>query len=1162
MEFWRGASRLGGRVCARALIEGLTLLIFAVVAIGAPRDAEAAAYRWKDVNANWNDPNAWDPLDGGTTFPNGPGDEAHFTKVYADKRTATIPNGVIVTVGKIFYSGTAITITGPGRLRIDNGFQTPQLARVAPSPDGSDVISASVELRGSPDIFLPAASGMIFSGTISNNLCACGLTLKVGGRLYLRAPNTYLGTTSVEGGQLLLDFADNVSKIQGNLEIGSGVSGPGHVAEVLVSKHHQISDTSRVLVKAQGLLTIDANELIGETVVTDGFITVRTDSGIFATKSLNMTGGTIESRTNGRLILSGDLTATSSATGQATINRTSGSGVLDLGDAGRSFFINDGPSTAQDLSIDVPIVATGNVGLFKRGAGTLRFREINTYSGSTQVQNGKLWLEPPANLPSIAGELLIGSGPGPAIVEVRKPNAIADTAAVDVGLNSSLWINTTTPEVIGKLTVREGANVLVGNFTAGAKLVTPTLDLIGGNIQMFFDENTLEVTTSLKTFNSAQTAVISGGNLILGGARTLNVQDGPAAIDLRISSNINGGAFAGLKKENSGVASLSGKNTYGGGTVITAGTLLVNGVQPASAIAMIGGKLGGFGETGPISSTAAIVAPGEAPGQSYGRLRSGSISFAANTKFEVELNGESVNDSDRLAVTGTVELLDAELELKLPATLPADASWTIIDNDGKDPVVGTFFGRPEGRELSLGGNRYRLTYRGGDGNDVVIEPLAPPTYYLAEGATGDFFDDDILIANPNSVETPVTMTFLREGGATVVVQRVIPARSRVTIHVDQIEGLEDASASVKVESINYLQLVVERTMFWDLSYYGGHTANAVAKPERQWTFAEGFQGFFDTYLLIANANAAPTTVTLTFLRENDTPVVKTVDVAAFQRKTVYAGDYDELKGRAFGIVVDATEPVIAERAMYFATQPNRLWAGGHVNTGIVAPSRTWFHAEGATGTFFSTFILLSNPQDTKANVEVRFLLADGTVITRQKTLDPKQRLTINPAAEGDTRLENTAVSTVVQSDVPIVSERSMYWEGDVPKALGEGHNSSGVAATGIRWGLAEGRVGGDRNFVTYILLANPTATAAKVRVSYLRENGAPVVKEYDVPATSRFNIDVKVEVPELENSWFGADIEVLNDVPIAVERSLYWDAIGAFWSGGTNALATPLKPAV
>ena len=47
-------------------------------------------------------------------------------------------------------------------------------------------------------------------------------------------------------------------------------------------------------------------------------------------------------------------------------------------------------------------------------------------------------------------------------------------------------------------------------------------------------------------------------------------------------------------------------------------------------------------------------------------------------------------------------------------------------------------------------------------------------------------------------------------------------------------------------------------------------------------------------------------------------------------------------------------------------------------------------------------------------------------------------------------------------------------------------------------------------------------------------------------------------MPELRDESFGARIEVTNGVPIAVERSLYWDANGIFWAGGTNALATPL----
>jgi hypothetical protein len=362
---------------------------------------------------------------------------------------------------------------------------------------------------------------------------------------------------------------------------------------------------------------------------------------------------------------------------------------------------------------------------------------------------------------------------------------------------------------------------------------------------------------------------------------------------------------------------------------------------------------------------------------------------------------------------------------------------------------------------------------------------------------------------------------------------------------------------VQITSTQGVPLVVERTMFWDSSYYGGHTANAAAQPELKWAFAEGFQGFFDTYVLIANANAELTEATITFLRENDTPVVKTVPVGAFARKTVYAGDYAEVVGRAFGIIVEATRPVIAERAMYFASQPGRLWSGGHANTGIAAPSTSWFHAEGATGSYFNTFILLSNPQDTAAHVEVRFLLDTGDEITRTKTLEPRQRLTINPAAEGDARLENAALSTVVESDVPIVSERSMYWPVDAAP-FGEGHNSAGMVTVSTHWGLAEGRVGGPHQFQTYILLANPARDTAEATITFLRENGQPpVVKSYTVPGTSRFNVDLAT-VPELQNESFGARIDVTNGIDIAVERSLYWNANGVFWAGGTNALATPV----
>jgi hypothetical protein len=121
---------------------------------------------------------------------------------------------------------------------------------------------------------------------------------------------------------------------------------------------------------------------------------------------------------------------------------------------------------------------------------------------------------------------------------------------------------------------------------------------------------------------------------------------------------------------------------------------------------------------------------------------------------------------------------------------------------------------------------------------------------------------------------------------------------------------------------------------------------------------------------------------------------------------------------------------------------------------------------------------------------------------------------------------------------------------------GEAHNSFGLTDSAIRQALAEGRVGGPLKYTTYILLSNPWSAAAEVKATFLRENGAPIVKTYTVPPTTRFNIDVGTMVPELQNESFGAFIEVTNGYTITVERSLYWDANGVFWGGGTNAPAT------
>jgi hypothetical protein len=146
----------------------------------------------------------------------------------------------------------------------------------------------------------------------------------------------------------------------------------------------------------------------------------------------------------------------------------------------------------------------------------------------------------------------------------------------------------------------------------------------------------------------------------------------------------------------------------------------------------------------------------------------------------------------------------------------------------------------------------------------------------------------------------------------------------------------------------------------------------------------------------------------------------------------------------------------------------------------------------------------------------------------------------------------------VTSDVPIVAERSMYWPTGEAQPWGEAHHAVGLTSTATRWALAEGRAGGAFDYVTYILLANPSSTEAVVSISFLRENGTPISREYRVPPTSRVTVNAGEQVPELNGQLFGAAIEVTNGVGIAVERAMYWTSNGIFLAGGTGATATRL----
>jgi hypothetical protein len=255
--------------------------------------------------------------------------------------------------------------------------------------------------------------------------------------------------------------------------------------------------------------------------------------------------------------------------------------------------------------------------------------------------------------------------------------------------------------------------------------------------------------------------------------------------------------------------------------------------------------------------------------------------------------------------------------------------------------------------------------------------------------------------------------------------------------------------------------------------------------------------------------------------------------------------------------------------MYFPHDGPRIWEGGHETGGVTDVSTHWFLAEGATGPFFDLFVLLANPGAADAEVRGDYLLPDGTTFSKTYTVPASRRFTIwvdDEAIAGVSGkpLANVAVSTTVTSTngVPIIVERAMWWPGPEVTAnfWTEAHNSAGSTSTGVRWGLAEGEVGGPDAAETYILIANPSANAGQARVSLFFEDGTSLASIVNLLPRSRTNVNVSSDFPGAAGKRFGALIESLgaSPAPIVVERAMYTSPLGVTWAAGTNALATKL----
>ncbi len=291
--------------------------------------------------------------------------------------------------------------------------------------------------------------------------------------------------------------------------------------------------------------------------------------------------------------------------------------------------------------------------------------------------------------------------------------------------------------VSGSLTITGGAVTVDNGITMGivgasgtASSVQGTIDLgggtlsVGGNISR--GTNAAQVTTTVK---------VSGGVLDLNGNQinvdTLSFTGGT----IQNLGEFNGGAS--LVKTGTGSAVLAGVNQYTGATLVSGGSLELQGTLAHTQAVEVqsGASLRGSGS---INASATVtVKNGGVLAPSTGGLNLGSLVMEEGSTLSIALQGET---HGHLVSSQSITLEGGNLELSLNFAPSLDTVFTLIKNESGQAIDGTFafingmaIAPNLQFELEYGGTAYlfALSYTGSEnaltgGYDLAIQVIAVP----------------------------------------------------------------------------------------------------------------------------------------------------------------------------------------------------------------------------------------------------------------------------------------------------------------------------------------------------------------------------------------------------------------------------------------------------
>jgi autotransporter-associated beta strand protein len=431
--------------------------------------------------------------------------------------------------------------------------------------------------------------------------------------------------------------------------------------------------------------------------------------------------------------------------------------------------INNQVNISAVSTINLTNAVSGTGSLVKNGGGTLHMSGNNTYSGNT-ILNGTVAIASigtgtsglPTSGPLGNGKIILNGG---TLHSGDSTGTIYNDIEVTAGKRSYLIQSVNTMNIYGRITGSgelwedgndyPGINLygdnsgFSGTFIAALRSGRNRVRFLvpesgSANAYWNLDANGIDcIGVGFKTGTLHFGALTGRGYIRNDGGGTPTISIG--ALN---QSTWFGGTLANyfdVVKIGTGTLSFSGNHTYGGTTTIKNGTfLLINSPTNGAFASSVIDSSGTFGGTG-LSQASATIGTGTAtkaylaPGDGgIGTLAIAGLTMNSNATYNVEVSTKNAT-ADKMKVSSVSLVGNPALSITDidSGVLTLGTNFTIIDNTGSNAVSGTFQNLPELGLVKIGNYNFRITYVGGDGNDVVLkdERAMPMTVVSAKADT-------------------------------------------------------------------------------------------------------------------------------------------------------------------------------------------------------------------------------------------------------------------------------------------------------------------------------------------------------------------------------------------------------------------------------------------